>query len=129
MPDQLNRGSIPHLKEKSVRPSKDFTHFGITNSKGGVLPQSLALKIIFPDNTQKAINYHEIASPMLFDGKNRIELSTSTLSIIIEGNYLEKLFDYLLEQAVVWIKSPDETITENLKGGVLIESIEVKDKE
>jgi len=129
MPDRPKADNLPQLVEKSVRPSKDFTFYGITVSKGGVLPQSLALKIIFEDGSQQAINYHEISSPMKFNGKTKIELATPTLSITIEGNHLAKLYDYFLEQAVVWISQPEETLTESVKGGVVIDTIELKEKE
>lgn len=127
--DQKKRGNLPQLVEKGVRPSKSFTYYGITISKGGVLPQSLSLKIIRPDGSQLAINYHEFTSPLKFNGKTEIELNTPTLLIKIEGNHLEKLFDYILENAVVWIEDRGETITEDVKGGVVIDLIEVKEKE
>lgn len=129
MQDQQRPGSVPTLVEKGVRPSKSFTYYGITISKGGVLPQSLALKLLFPDGSQQAINYHELSSPMKFNGKTKIELNTPTLSIVIDGNHLEKLFDYILEHAVVWIEDRGESITEDVKGGVVIDSIKIEEKE
>lgn len=127
--DPQKRASIPQLVEKGVRPSKSFTYYGITISKGGVLPQSLSLKIIRPDGSQLAMNYHEFISPLKFNGKTEIELNTPTLSIVIDGNHLEKLFDYILEHAVVWIEDRGESITEDVKGGVVIDSIKIEDKE
>lgn len=126
--DHVKHASIPQIVEKGVRPSKSLTYYGITVSKGGNLPQTLALKIIKPDGSQIAINYHELTSPLKFNGKTEIELNTPTLLVKIEGNHLDKLFDYILEHAVVWIEHRGESLTDDIKGGVIIESITIEEK-
>lgn len=122
--DPPKADSLPQLIEKGVRASKSFTYYGITISKSGVLPQSLALKIILQDGSQQAINYHEFISPLKFNGKTEIELQTSSIKVKIIGNHLEKLFDYILENAVVWIEHRGESMPpETTTGKVTISDI------
>lgn len=124
--DPPKADSLPQLVEKGVRASKSFTYYGITISKSGVLPQSLALKIILQDGSQQAINYHEFISPLKFNGKTEIELQTSSIKVKIIGNHLEKLFDYILENAVVWIENKGESINiYDIKGSSIIYEISI----
>lgn len=73
----------------------------------GIASQSLALKLILETGEQYAIQYHELTSPMRFNGSDVIRISTPYLSITIKGNRLEDIFDYLAEFRLVWIKEPD----------------------
>ena len=105
MQDQQKEDRITEVVYQSKRKSKDSTFFGITVSKGGILPQSQQLDIIFADGNRQAIKYHEITSGTTIDvGCTKIELPTPTLSVFIEGKYLLQLYEYLLEDAVVWIR-------------------------
>lgn len=95
-----------------IRNSDDFTFFGITKTKNGDAQQSLALKLILQNGEQLMIQYHELVSPMKFNGSDLIQLSTPILSIEINGNNLENIFDYLGEFRVVWMKEPDGSFME-----------------
>lgn len=90
-----------------IRSSEDFTFFGITKTINGTPQQSLALKLILESGEQYAVQYHELTSPMRFNGADQIKISTPYLSITIKGRRLEDIFDYLAEFRIVWIKEPD----------------------
>ena len=77
------RNSI--LKSRSKNP-----FFGVSDERVGNV---LAIKLISSIGTQKAIHYHDIISPMDFDGESQIILLTMGLKITITGHNLEKLFD------------------------------------
>jgi len=101
-----------------IRISKDFAFYGVTQTKSGQAEISLALKIIKADGEQLIIQYHELISPMRFNGVDKIELSTSSLKIIILGKNLGDLIDYLAEHRLVWIKEPDSDFVQVDEGEV-----------
>ena len=103
----IQEGPSSHKRYARIRNSEDFTFFGVTKTVNGVPSQSLALKLILESGEQYAIQYHELTSPMRFNGADVIRISTPYLSITIKGSRLEDIFDYLAEFRVVWIKEPD----------------------
>ena len=124
--DRKNKNK--HSKPSSIRPSDNFTFYGVTKTKGGDAEISLALKLIMENGSQYIVQYHEINSPMKYDGANTIELNTSTLSILITGKRLDNIIDYLAEHRLVWIKEPDSDFTEVDEAEPEIEKIEIKEK-
>jgi len=111
-----------------IRISKDFTFYGITQTKSGSAEISLALKIIKETGEQLIVQYHEFMSPMRFDGATTIKLATPSLTIKIVGKNLTDIIDYLAEHRLVWITEPDSDFTQVKEGEVEIESIEIKEK-
>lgn len=111
-----------------IRISKDFAFYGVTQTKSGQAEISLALKIIKADGEQLIIQYHELISPMRFNGADKIEISTSYLNITISGKNLSDLIDYLAEHRLVWIKESDSDWGEVTEGEVKIENIEIEEK-
>ena len=97
IPTLLDRKKNQYSKPSSIRPSDNFTFYGVTKTKGGEAEISLALKLIMENGSQLIIQYHEINSPMKYDGATTIELNTSTLSITITGKRLDDIIDYLAE--------------------------------
>lgn len=112
-----------------IRNSDDFAFFGVTKIKNGGPQQSLAFKIIKEDGKQIAVQYHELMSPMRFNGSDSIELATPTLSIVIKGANLEAIFDYLAEFRIVWMKEPDRNFVENGNDEPEISKIIIDDEE
>ena len=133
--EKVGKKKIPTLLERknkyskpsSIRPSDNFTFYGITKTKGGDAEISLALKLIMENGSQLIIQYHELNSPMKYDGATTIELATTTLSITITGKRLDDIIDYLAEHRLVWIKEPDSDFTEIEEAEAEIEKIEVKE--
>ena len=72
----------------------------------------IGFKIFFAGGNAAAIQYHDIISPLLFDGAGEIELKTPALSIKIMGKNLRVLFDHFFENRVVWIKEPDSSFVQ-----------------
>ena len=118
----------PGYLDKRIRVSEDFTFYGITKTKSGEPDISIAFKIILADGSQSVIQYHELISPMRFDGATTIKLSTLTLDITIKGKNLSDIIDYLAEHRLVWIKEPDSDFVEVKEGEVEIENIKVDEK-
>ena len=122
------RKNASAITDSRIRISKDFTFYGITQTKAGDAEISLALKIIKANGEQLVIQYHEFISPMRFDGVGLIHLSTPSLSIKIKGKNLDDIIDYLAEHRLVWIKEPDSDFMEVKEGEAEIETIEVSEK-
>lgn len=101
-----DRGTNGGFRDQRIRRSRDFNFYGITQSRTGSAERSITVKFIRSNGEQLVIPYHDLNSPYRFDGKNTLELSTSTLHIIIEGKGLEKILDYLAENRLMWIKEP-----------------------
>lgn len=112
--------------DSRIRVSKDFTFYGITQTKSGEPEISLALKIIKANGEQYIIQYHEFMSPMHFDGATTIKLLTPSISITITGKNLDDIIDYLAEHRLMWIKEPDSDFVEMKEGETEIEIIELK---
>ena len=128
IPTLINRKNQPYVKPSVIRPSDNYTFYGVTKTKAGEAEISLALKIILENGSQLIVHYHEINSPMRYDGATTIELNTSALSIIITGKNLADLIDYLAEHRLVWIKEPDSDFIQVANNEPEIEKIEVKEK-
>lgn len=107
------RGSI--LKSRGKSP-----YYGISDERTGNV---LALKIVSSVGLQRAIHYHDIISPMDFNGESEIILLTSSLKVIINGHNLERLFDYIIQHRVMWIKEPQDSFVAVEEKDVEISSI------
>ena len=126
IPTLLNKKRDSYSKPSVIRPSENFTFYGITKTKAGDAEISIALKLIMENGSQLIIQYHEINSPMKYDGATTIELNTSTLSVKITGKRLEDIIDYLAEHRLVWIKEPDSDFTETNEAEPEIEQITIE---
>lgn len=100
--------TIPTLirdKKTSILKSRGKSEFyGYADQNEGNV---IALKFISTLGEQKAIHYHDIVSPMDYNGESEIRLSTTRLAIIIKGKNLDELFDRIIQHQVKWIKEPD----------------------
>ena len=112
---ELNR-SIPNLiKERSnpilkTRGTSEF--YGIAEEREGNV---IALKFITSLGEQKAIHYHDIISPMDYNGDSEIRLMTTRVTVIIKGRNLDSLFDYIIQHQVKWIREPENSFQHGLK--------------
>lgn len=122
----LSEKRVPDFGDRRVRISKDFTFYGVTQTKSGEPEISIALKLIMANGSQLIIQYHELISPMRYNGADKIELSTTSLSIVITGKNLQDVFDYLAEHRLVWIKEPDSDFVQAKEGEGVVEGVEVK---
>jgi len=112
--------------DSRIRISKDFTFYGVTQTKAGEPEISISFKIIKADGRQLIIQYHELISPMEFDGANEIVLSTLNMKITIKGKNLSNIIDYLSEHRLMWIKEPDSDFVHVKEGEVEVESITIE---
>lgn len=112
---ELNR-SIPSLiKERSnpilkTRGTSEF--YGIAEEREGNV---IALKFITSLGEQKAIHYHDIVSPMDYNGDSEIRLMTTRVTVIIKGRNLDGLFDHIIQHQVKWVREPENSFTQGLK--------------
>lgn len=115
---------IPHLvkeRRNSILKSRGTNPFyGIADDREGNV---IALKFVTADGEQKAIHYHDILSPMDYNGDSEITLSTLRLTVIINGKNLEDLFDHIIQHQVKWLKEPQETFSQIEEGEVEVSSI------
>jgi hypothetical protein len=116
--------SIPTLireRNSSILKSRGTSvFFGIADRNEGNV---IALKFISELGEQKAIHYHDIISPMDYDGSSEITLSTSRISITINGRNLDDLFDHIIQHEVKWIREPQGSFTAVEEEGVEVTSI------
>lgn len=115
VPTLLEQPKNSILKSRGKSP-----FFGISDERTGNV---LAIKLISSVGTQKAIHYHDIISPMDFDGESQIILSTSGLKMTIIGHNLGKLFDYIIQHRVMWVKEPQGSFAKMDEGEVEINTI------
>ena len=110
MPQQEENKRIPTLLDQPRNPilksRGKSMFFGISDERTGNV---LALKLVSSSGTQKAVHYHDIHSPMDFNGESEIILLTTALKITIKGRNLEQLFDYIIQHRVLWIKEPQDS--------------------
>jgi len=126
IPTLLQRDPKYRAKVQRIRMSRDFEYFGITETKSGQAPISLAFKITFRDGTSKAIQYHELISPFeLESGGTKIVLQTSSFAIHIEGQELDDLFEYFMEHRIMWVKEPDSDFPKASEGNPQIARIQI----
>lgn len=118
--------------DKRIRRSRDFKFYGITQGRTGTPEQTLAIKITKSNGEQLVIEYSDLVSPKKYDGRDKLEISTLSIHITIEGKGLDKIIDYLAEHRLMWIKEPEssdelffdpEMDDEDM---VIIQSIEIK---
>lgn len=103
IPTLLEKGHNSILKSRGKSP-----FFGISDERTGNV---LALKLVSCAGTQRAIHYHDIVSPMDFNGADEIILSTTALQIVIKGHNLQKLFDYIIQHRVMWMQEPQDSFS------------------
>lgn len=99
--------------------------FGISDERMGNV---LALKVVSAIGSQRAIHYHDIISPMDFNGDSQIVLFTTAIKIIINGRNLEKLFDYIIQHRVMWLKEPQESFIQTPDEEVEISDISFEEQ-
>ena len=73
---QEKRG-LSNLSDTRIRISNDYTFYGVTKTKAGDAETSLALKIILESGEQLIVQYHEMVSPLRYDGATTCLLYTS----------------------------------------------------
>ncbi|MEM7373773.1 MAG: hypothetical protein AAF587_34440 [Bacteroidota bacterium] len=131
--DQLDRNNVSKITERDfIRKAKDRKYYGYTFDQAGRHPISLAIDFFLKDGNRFGIFYMEIASPILFnlgDGisKQTISLNTANLEITISGKGLAPVYEYLLEQRLVWMKEIEASFVTD-GNGTLIESISYDSK-
>ena len=133
---QLEQGNsfANKLKPDYIRRAKDRKFYGYTfDQANGRHPLSLALDFFTKDGNRFGIYYMEIASPVLFDlgtegSGQKIVLRVSSSEITIEGKHLSPIYEYILEQRLVWLKEQDVSFVEVVEDEPVIEKIEVKDR-
>ena len=115
--DQFEQNSVANiLKQDFIRKAKDRKYYGYTFDQAGRHPISLAIDFMTKDGNRFAIFYMEVASPVRFNLGNgssgqTITLRTPDTEIIIEGKNLSPVYEYILEQRIVWVKEADSSFT------------------
>lgn len=101
IPKLLQQKSNSVLKSRGESP-----FFGLTDGESNM---AVSMKLILENGEQKAIHYHDIVSPIEYDGNSKITLLTPRITIIIEGRNLDDLFDYIIQHRVKWVSEGEET--------------------
>ncbi len=126
---EQNKTAISQIIAKKKSPalkSRGTSPFFGTTVKEEI---SVSLKLIDATGGQKAFHYHDLQSPMEFDGTSEIAISTSRLSIKIFGKNLNELFDGIIQHRVMWIKELSNSFhfqqeaKEPVVEGILIEEL------
>jgi len=115
IPTLIKEGHSSILKSRGSNP-----FYGVADDKEGNV---IALKFIIESGEQRAIHYHDILSPMDYNGENQIIISTTRLKVIIDGKNLDDLFDYIIQHRVKELKEPRESFPEIGEKDVEISSI------
>ncbi|MEL6847889.1 MAG: hypothetical protein AAFP92_05200 [Bacteroidota bacterium] len=117
--DQLEQGNISKITERDfIRKAKDRKYYGYTFDQAGRHPISLAIDFMLKDGSRFGVFYIEIQSPVQLDLGNgnsgqKILLNTASIEIFIEGKNLNAVYEYIIEQRLVWIKENDQSFPMN----------------
>lgn len=98
--------------------------YGLAHERDGM---AVALKFMTALGEQKAIHYHDLVSPMEYNGDTEIQLCTTRIQVIIAGKNLQQLFDNIIQHRVIWIKEPDSSFTDVEEDVVEVTSIRFED--
>ncbi len=104
---------------------EEYACFGLAHNQ--VTPAGF--KIIYAAGNTAAVYYHDVISPISYDGKGEIQVKIPGAIIRITGKNLQILFDYFFEARIVWIKEPDSSFVEAGEGQPEIESIKIEPRE
>lgn len=130
--DSNSHLSFKGEKAEFIRKAKDRKCYGYTfDQRNGQHPLSLAVDFFLKDGSRMGIFYMEIQSPILLSlgGANTpqsITLRTTGTEITIYGKRLSPIYEYLLEQRLVWLKEPDSSFVAIEEGEAEVERIELK---
>src|SRR5690606_14687505 len=83
----------------------------------------VGFKVLFADGRVAFIQYHDIISPLTFDGTGEIELRTPAMSLKITGRNLATLFEHLCAHRVAWVKEPEGSFFQVSEGQAEIDQI------
>lgn len=113
-------------KEAEDQPANadDYLFFGLAHNQAN----PVGFQITFAAGNVAAIYYHDIISPLEYDGSGIIKISTPSIDIKITGKNLGVLFDFLFESRVAWIKEPDSSFVQPGEDQPEIESIKLEIK-
>lgn len=129
--DQFDQGSVSKLSGRDfIRKATDRKYYGYTFDQAGRHPISLAIDFMTKDGNRFGVYYMEVQSPIQLhlgsgNSSQRISLQTSSQEIIMEGKNLTPLYEYILEQRLVWAKEINSSFSESTDS--TIESITVSD--
>ena len=131
--DRLKQDNVSNLpKQDFIRKATDRKFYGYTFDQAGRHPLTLALDFFTKDGNRFGVFYMEVASPIMFnlgDGTTAqtITIRTSTMEITIEGKNLAPVYEYILEQRLVWVKEVESSFTPE-DSETVIESITYESK-
>jgi len=123
---EQSNSSIPEFLRYKQGPSSALKalgnnpFYGLAHERDGM---AVALKFTTALGEQKAVHYHDLVSPMEYNGDTEIQLCTTRIQVIIVGKNLQQLFDNIIQHRVVWIKEPDSSFTDVKDGDVEVSSI------
>ena len=115
IPTLIKEGHNSILKSRGSNP-----FYGIADDKEGNV---ISLKFTIESGEQSAIHYHDILSPMSYNGENEIIISTTRLKIVINGKNLDNLFDYIIQHRVKELKELGHSFSGVDENDVKISSI------
>lgn len=103
----FKRATETREDSKSVEPvtNDNFTFYGVAHNQSAVQ----SFRILFADGKMAVIQYHDLISPLTYDGEGLIELRTWHVVVKIIGRNLSQLFYNLAESRVSWVKEPDSS--------------------
>lgn len=76
----------------------------------------VGLRVLFADGRVAFVQYHDLVSPLTFDGAGEIELRTPAMSLKISGRNLAALFDHLCSHRVAWVREPEGSFFQSAEG-------------
>lgn len=130
----LNKGEPEASGITPIRKAADKEYFGYTFDKGGDHSISAAIDFHLADGSSFGVFYFGILTPIRYTpGSNgsaqQISIKTQSLNILIAGKNLYSVYEYLLEQRLVWMKEADSSFIEESPDKIIIEKIELEERD
>lgn len=117
----FRRSASPGARESTDAAQAQNSFYGLAHAQ--VNP--VGFKAIFASGNVAFIQYHDIISPLTFDGTCEIELRTPAMSLKITGRNLATLFEHLCSHRVAWVREPEGSFIEAAEGQAEIEVIKL----
>ncbi len=115
----FRRSASPGEREGEGTQQSQNAFYGLAHAQ--VNP--VGFKVLFADGAVAFVQYHDLVSPLTFDGSGEIGLRTPAMSLKISGRNLAALFDHLCSHRVAWVREPEGSFFQAAEGQAEIESI------
>ncbi|MFN4254404.1 MAG: hypothetical protein ACK4Q5_05320 [Saprospiraceae bacterium] len=117
-------GFVEKLRKESLVANEE-KYYGIEPQPNA---NALMLELRYRDGKRLGLPYSYLTK-VDFDPNVGIEIHISSVMLLIKGRGLEEIFNYLMQQRVMWIREDSTGMDTEDDASVFVESVEILKKE